>query len=72
MRNTYLFVLMVAIGSPWLLSSYATTSPKSAAAETARITILYDAFGKEATMTKDWGLRRAGGDQRQTHSVRYR
>jgi 7,8-dihydropterin-6-yl-methyl-4-(beta-D-ribofuranosyl)aminobenzene 5'-phosphate synthase len=55
MRNTYLFVLMVAIGSPWLVSSYATTSPKSPAAETARITILYDAFGKEATMTKDWG-----------------
>jgi hypothetical protein len=55
MRNTYLFVLMVVIGSPWLVSSYATTFPKSAAAATARITILYDAFGKEATMTKDWG-----------------
>jgi len=55
MRNTYLFVLMVAIGSPWLVSSYAATSPKSAAAATARITILYDAFGKEAAMTKDWG-----------------
>lgn len=39
MRNTDLFVLMVAIGSPWLISSYATTSPKSAAAETGRIMI---------------------------------
>jgi 7,8-dihydropterin-6-yl-methyl-4-(beta-D-ribofuranosyl)aminobenzene 5'-phosphate synthase len=27
----------------------------AAAAETARITVLYDAFGKDAAMTKDWG-----------------
>jgi 7,8-dihydropterin-6-yl-methyl-4-(beta-D-ribofuranosyl)aminobenzene 5'-phosphate synthase len=55
MRKTQLFVLMAAIGSAWLLSSCATTSPTSAAAETARITVLYDAFGKDAAMTKDWG-----------------
>lgn len=55
MRKTQLFVLMSVIGSGWLLSSYATTSPTSAAAETPRITILYDAFGKDAAMTKDWG-----------------
>ena len=55
MRITQLFVLMAAIGSAWLLSSCATTSPTSAAAETARITVLYDAFGKDAAMTKDWG-----------------
>src|SRR4029077_3504008 len=55
MRRTQLFVLMCVLGSAWLLSSCTTTSPTSAAAETARITILYDAFGKDATMTKDWG-----------------
>lgn len=55
MRITKLFVLMGAIGSAWLLSSCATTSPTSAAAETPRITVLYDAFGEDAAMTKDWG-----------------
>ena len=44
-----------AIGSAWLLSSCATTSPAPAAAKTARITILYDAFGSDAALTKDWG-----------------
>jgi 7,8-dihydropterin-6-yl-methyl-4-(beta-D-ribofuranosyl)aminobenzene 5'-phosphate synthase len=47
---------MSVIGSAWLVSSCATTSPTSAAAETPRITILYDAFGKDAAMTKDWGF----------------
>src|SRR3984893_16784399 len=55
MRKPQLFVLMSVIGSAWLLSSCATTSPTSAAAETPRITVLYDAFGKDAAMTKDWG-----------------
>jgi len=47
---------MAAFGSAWLLSSCATISPTSAAAETERITVLYDAFGKDAAMTKDWGF----------------
>ncbi|MGO9996468.1 MAG: MBL fold metallo-hydrolase [Acetobacteraceae bacterium] len=55
MRITQLFVLMGAVGSAWLLSSCATTSPITPATETARITVLYDAFGKDAAMTKDWG-----------------
>src|SRR5271168_3534711 len=55
MRITSLFVLMGVIGSAWLQTSWATTSPTFAAAETPRITILYDAFGKDAAMTKDWG-----------------
>jgi 7,8-dihydropterin-6-yl-methyl-4-(beta-D-ribofuranosyl)aminobenzene 5'-phosphate synthase len=46
---------MGAIGSAWPLSSCATISPASATTEPARITILYDAFGKDAVMTKDWG-----------------
>src|SRR5579864_6332118 len=55
MRKIQLFVLIALTGSAWLLSSCTTTSPTSAAAETPRITILYDAFGKDAAMTKDWG-----------------
>jgi len=55
MRITQLFVLMGAMGSAWLLSSCTTTSPTMRAAEAARITVLYDAFGKDAAMSKDWG-----------------
>jgi Metallo-beta-lactamase superfamily len=55
MRKTQLFILMSVIASAWPLSSYTATSPTSAAAETPRITILYDAFGKDAAMSKDWG-----------------
>jgi 7,8-dihydropterin-6-yl-methyl-4-(beta-D-ribofuranosyl)aminobenzene 5'-phosphate synthase len=55
MGKTPLFALMLVIGLGWLLSSCATTSPTSPAAETPRITILYDAFGKDAALTKDWG-----------------
>jgi 7,8-dihydropterin-6-yl-methyl-4-(beta-D-ribofuranosyl)aminobenzene 5'-phosphate synthase len=55
MRRTQLFILMAVIGSAWLLSGPATASPTSAAAETPRITVLYDAFGKDPAMTKDWG-----------------
>jgi 7,8-dihydropterin-6-yl-methyl-4-(beta-D-ribofuranosyl)aminobenzene 5'-phosphate synthase len=55
MRITQLFTLMGLVGLAWLLSGCATTSLASAATETARITVLYDAFGKDAAMTKDWG-----------------
>src|SRR6478672_8723938 len=57
MRTTRVFALAAAVGSIWLLSSCATTEPKPAttAAPPARITVLYDAFGKDAAMTKDWG-----------------
>ena len=57
MRTPHLFVLVTAFISAWLLPSCATTgpTPTAAAAAPARITILYDAFGKNATMTKDWG-----------------
>src|ERR1700676_1855435 len=55
MRITQLFVLVSVISSACMLSSCATSSPRSAAADTARITVLYDAFGKDASMTKDWG-----------------
>ncbi|MGA7410533.1 MAG: MBL fold metallo-hydrolase [Bryobacteraceae bacterium] len=57
MQTSRLFALTVAFGSIWLLSSRATTqpTPTTTAAQPARITVLYDAFGKDAAMTKDWG-----------------
>ena len=55
MRKTLVPVLMSVVGLAWLLSSCATTFATSAPAETPRITVLYDAFGKDAAMTKDWG-----------------
>ena len=59
MRITHLIVLVTTFISAWLLPSCAATGPTPTAtanaAEPARITILYDAFGKDAAMTKDWG-----------------
>jgi 7,8-dihydropterin-6-yl-methyl-4-(beta-D-ribofuranosyl)aminobenzene 5'-phosphate synthase len=55
MQNTQLIVLMSVLGSAWLVSSCATTTPTSTVAEKPRITVLYDAFGKDSAMTKDWG-----------------
>src|SRR6185312_16079986 len=57
MRTTHLFVLMAILVSACLLPSRATAGPMSTtiAAAPVRITILYDAFGKDTTMTKDWG-----------------
>jgi 7,8-dihydropterin-6-yl-methyl-4-(beta-D-ribofuranosyl)aminobenzene 5'-phosphate synthase len=57
MQTTHLFSLTAAVGSIWLLSSCATTqpTPTTTAASPARITVLYDAFGKDPAMTKDWG-----------------
>jgi len=56
MRTTQLYVLATAFFSAWLLSCAATgPTPTATAAEPARITVLYDAFGKDEAMTKDWG-----------------
>ena len=57
MQTTHLFSLTAAVGSIWLLSSCATTQPAltTTAASPARITVVYDAFGKDPAMTKDWG-----------------
>lgn len=41
--------LLVALASVWTFVSSAATAPE------ARITILFDAFGSDADMTKDWG-----------------
>jgi 7,8-dihydropterin-6-yl-methyl-4-(beta-D-ribofuranosyl)aminobenzene 5'-phosphate synthase len=55
MQKTRLLVLISVVALAWLPSSRAATSPPSAAAGTPRITVLYDAFGKDAAMSKDWG-----------------
>ena len=57
MRLTHLSVL-TAFGSALILTSCAATESRSAAATvpvSPRITVLYDAFGKDSMMTKDWG-----------------
>src|ERR1700730_17349319 len=55
MRSTRFTVLLAIFGSAWILASCATKASTAGAPVPARITVLYDAFGKDATMTKDWG-----------------
>jgi 7,8-dihydropterin-6-yl-methyl-4-(beta-D-ribofuranosyl)aminobenzene 5'-phosphate synthase len=57
MRTTNLFALVTNFVFACLLTSCAATAtrPTATAAGPARITVLYDAFGKDATMTRDWG-----------------
>jgi 7,8-dihydropterin-6-yl-methyl-4-(beta-D-ribofuranosyl)aminobenzene 5'-phosphate synthase len=56
MRSTHSSVL-AAFGSALILTSHATESRATATPVPAspRITVLYDAFGKDSVMTKDWG-----------------
>ena len=56
MQKNRLFALAAAVGLIWLLTSCATTRPTQTRTEVppARITVLYDAFGKDGA-TKDWG-----------------
>ena len=54
------------------LTAAISASEASAQSNTAQITVLYDAFGKTSTMTKDWGfaaLIEYGGS---LHLVRHR
>ena len=57
MKTTRLSALTAAAGSILLLSSCTTTQslPLTGPTSPARITVLYDAFGKDAAMTRDWG-----------------
>jgi 7,8-dihydropterin-6-yl-methyl-4-(beta-D-ribofuranosyl)aminobenzene 5'-phosphate synthase len=55
MRSTHLSVL-AAFGSAWILAGSAAMELRAAAGPMpARITVLYDAFGKDSTTTRDWG-----------------
>jgi len=57
MRSTHLSVVLAAFASAWILAGCAATgsTATAAAAAPARITVLYDAFGKNMLMSKDWG-----------------
>jgi 7,8-dihydropterin-6-yl-methyl-4-(beta-D-ribofuranosyl)aminobenzene 5'-phosphate synthase len=57
MRTFRHFFEATSMVSLALLASCATTPPaaKPAAAEPERITVLYDAFGADPAMTRDWG-----------------
>src|SRR5258708_4439088 len=55
MRTTHFIALVFTFISACLLPSCAATGPTATAAAPARITVLYDAFGKDAAMTRDWG-----------------
>jgi 7,8-dihydropterin-6-yl-methyl-4-(beta-D-ribofuranosyl)aminobenzene 5'-phosphate synthase len=57
MRSTHFSVVLAAFASAWILTGCAATgsTATAAAAAPARITVLYDAFGKNAVMSKDWG-----------------
>ena len=55
MRSTHVSVL-AAFGAAWILVACAAMEARAAAAPApARITVLYDAFGKDTALTKDWG-----------------
>jgi 7,8-dihydropterin-6-yl-methyl-4-(beta-D-ribofuranosyl)aminobenzene 5'-phosphate synthase len=48
--------LLVALASMWAPALYSATESKTEADRSpARITVLFDAFGMDATITKDWG-----------------
>jgi 7,8-dihydropterin-6-yl-methyl-4-(beta-D-ribofuranosyl)aminobenzene 5'-phosphate synthase len=56
MKARYGFSLLLVVASIGLLSCAATAnSQRSTEVQRAQITVLYDAFGKGASMTKDWG-----------------
>ncbi len=56
MRSTHVILPLAIFGAAGMLAGCATTVPTAAPAPSApRITVLYDAFGKDASMTKDWG-----------------
>jgi 7,8-dihydropterin-6-yl-methyl-4-(beta-D-ribofuranosyl)aminobenzene 5'-phosphate synthase len=50
-------LIATALASPSLLltACASTTSPKAADTATAQLTVLYDAFGRDPALQKDWG-----------------
>ncbi len=56
MRSPHLSALLAACATAWILAGCITTESRAATAQAPpRITVLYDAFGKDGTMTRDWG-----------------
>src|SRR5689334_7926897 len=54
MSPTRLF-LLAALGSAWAIAGCVATESSAATAPPPHITVLFDAFGQDAAMTKDWG-----------------
>src|SRR5712672_347522 len=56
MRSPHLSALLAACGTAWILAGCTVAESRAATAQASpRITVLYDAFGKDGAMTKDWG-----------------
>ena len=47
--------LLAALGSAWAIAGCVATESSDATAPPPHITVLFDAFGQDAAMTKDWG-----------------
>jgi 7,8-dihydropterin-6-yl-methyl-4-(beta-D-ribofuranosyl)aminobenzene 5'-phosphate synthase len=47
--------LLAALGSAWAIAGCVATESSAATAPPPHITVLFDAFGQDAAMTKDWG-----------------
>jgi 7,8-dihydropterin-6-yl-methyl-4-(beta-D-ribofuranosyl)aminobenzene 5'-phosphate synthase len=47
--------LLAALGSAWAIAGCFATESSAATAPPPHITVLFDAFGQNAAMTKDWG-----------------
>jgi len=47
--------LLAALGSTWAIAGCVATESSDATAPPPHITVLFDAFGQDAAMTKDWG-----------------
>ena len=68
---TQFMKLLLAGTITGMVMTTAAIGTASAAGPENRITILYDAFGKDASMRKDWGFFGARRDCRQAHPIRY-
>jgi 7,8-dihydropterin-6-yl-methyl-4-(beta-D-ribofuranosyl)aminobenzene 5'-phosphate synthase len=47
--------LLAALGAAWIIAGVFATESSAATAPPPHITVLFDAFGQDAAMTKDWG-----------------
>ena len=68
---TQFMKLLLAGTITGMVMTTAAIGTAAAAGPENRITILYDAFGKDASMRKGLGLLGACRDCRQAHAVRY-
>src|SRR5579863_9638969 len=55
MRSAHVTGLLALFGLAWIAAGCTTTAATPAPAPPPRITVLYDAFGQDASLTRDWG-----------------